>query len=489
MKIKLFASLLVFLLNNIYAQKPSFDIYELVPPNSISIQNWKFFKGNYQNSFAFYMVHGATAFNTKTDILKIDLNTLEEKNKISFPEIKGYKNISLSSPSAVMLTDNLVFFHKKSMGNKLFGIFASRLTENFDVSSEPKYLFSVNENDFNFVNGIYMDNIVSNFDNDNSLNLLVNDNKNLFLLSYHSKPDKLNNQKYFTFLIDNNLNIVKSDSSIHDVKLESSNNFYSLIMNDGYASIEYKDKVNEITVYNQKNNEKTKITYKSKVEVFRITDIKFLNNKLVFIGSYSEKMSNGNVSNGCFKVTFNLMKKIIEEETYFSHEPKGTKEYNQAKHFFSTSIRPDGTAYFVICQRASTLSSQGFPEVIENKYEVMCINSKSEKWRKQLPIDNKKLKEVFYFNNTIYLLGYCNENYDLNNFEYDNPLILKKNLYALNVDAARSILKINSSGEVKRNMISFIDNKYDSLNWYNSTIFSGKTKTRSLDFLKITLTE
>lgn len=454
-KIFKLASLAVLCIYTLGAQN-SIVSYGTKTSGSIAIQGVKLYNIQSKKYFLQYTSTGASVFNIKTRLLLIDAQTFKEAGRMNYPEFKGYENLELGT------RDNLIEFNgfaaffmmKKDPKTKKQELYCSKISESFTLAPQPEKLFTIRtQNPFSY------------------LSLKTNDSKDIVLIT-ETMDDK---SGIIQRLYDKDLNFKMSDSVT--AQTNSGDTISTIMLNDGFAIVAHNTNGRRIKILDVVNNKVIKFAIKNTKRMPMISNLKRIDNKVIMCGNYYSRVSKKQVTNGVFKLVYDLDKNALVEEYYFDHVPKGKGEWEQLeKAVYSSFITPNGFCYLVLSQTTAPA-----------KYELMGIGNNNDKFSKQIPTMYMG-STIEAINNTVYLNCSLCERYDVNNFVYENPLIIKKNLYALDTDLRSSYLRVGPDGKITTHPTSGDAPEFKQ-SWFKYEEFIGGHEIKDIDYKKTTLTE
>lgn len=419
-------------------------------PESASVTGISTYDPGYTNSFVFIMGHGLTTFNQKNEIFLIDKKTLVEKNKIEYPKYKDYDNISLGAhyqySTAVDLKQNLTLFYS-STSNKESAISVVRLNESLTVPDKPEFLFTT--------------------DNIYSVDFYLNDKKDLCIFTYTREYKKLKKKSFYYRVYNNKLDLLKSDSIVNTI--DNKDKYDVKVFDNGFAIIKTNDLNTSLSITDLKNNKNSNLDLSNGKDNFTVENIKSIaNDKIVILNYFYTKLEDKKIKNSFLKIIYNLKTGSSEEKIIFDYIPAGKDEaVKENKYVQQTMITETGICYVLLSQNKLAWINYGFTIAYSNKYELVCIGSNTNKWKKQLPITAGTDDKIgMLFSNGNLFLTYINyeeqdNKIDVNTYVYGNPMPPKsattKQMYKSDV----ALLKINSIGNIQQQ--SFPDIFYKSI--------------------------
>lgn len=444
------------------------DAFSSTKSKSLSMQGYGCYDQSNKNSFILQVVTGLTVFNTKNELILIDKKKFTEKAKISYPKFEGYDDATTWPDNKVITAetkDNVIFFFKKKdKSTKRVSLYGCKFGDSLILPDKPEFLFSFQKKETDLV-------------------VDVNHNKSLILLQ-NKYTDKTNSINFFR-LFDSNLKLIHTDST--ETLLRASDIVKSIILENGYLVVKQDELKQEFILYDVITNKKYNFALNGNYKNPIVTNARMLNGKIILCGHYFSEKSKNLITNGIFKIVYNLTSNQIEDEVYFDHIPKGQNEDEIQRKFIETSyINSKGDCFVVLHQNTLLVggsTSTSF-KYAKSKYEIMGITNENEKWRKQLPLGLDLYKSTYFTENNIYVVCYVNDKHDFNNFIYENPFIISKNRLKLSIDAYYSILKVTPDGIISNNRITTdVEDSTENNRWIITKNFKGKLKTHDFDFL------
>lgn len=418
------------------AQIATFTLSEYIPESG-SITETHVMDPNFDNAFVYIMAHGLTVFNQSKEIFLVDSKTFSEKKKVDFPKYKGYDKVQ---PYYEEVNKNIILFFMNKP-NKMNAISIVKINESLNMPDKPEYLFSLDQYD--------------------AMQFEKNEKKDLCIFTYPADNKKENKSHYHYRVYDNEMKLLKADSAAYDYK--GSNATSALIYNNGYAVMKTSESKCNVTLTDIKTNKSSNFNLSNGTNTIIVTQVKSIaGDKVILLGKYSS-FKNKKVNNGLFKAVYNQKTSVLEEQIYFNHVPAGKGEKDEIdKNVEKSLITETGACYFVISQGPiDSYSEYNF----NNKFELVYINSASEKWKKQLPFAAKSKIDILHTKGNLYItyLDYEGEStkIDVNNYVYGSPLpsnpVTLRQLYKTNI----CVLKVAPNGNIA--LQSFIDNHYNSV--------------------------
>lgn len=474
----------LFTFNNTFSQK-TIELVESITPNSLSIQGAALHYLGPKKPLILELTEGATVFNTKNSLILIDPVTYEEKSRIKFPKIKEGEIVYIRRKSILDLKDNFVLFSKKTEAKTgITNLYCTKISESFTVNPIPEKVVQMKTNE-------------------SALDYNLSNDKSLILLTDQFNDLKEKRAVLYYHLLDNNLKILISDSAISSINNPDTINTF--MVENGFAIVKQNGLKREIILYNNNNKEFLKFLLNGVKKNQVVSNMKQIGDNIILCGNYYSYPEKKRVTNGIFKMVYSLKAKQIIEEIYFDHVPKGSHEFEELpKSVDESCITENGTCIVVILQKtgggiggggmgnfaynsAGNFASTGNGNYYGRKsykYEIMCITNTGSKWSKQIPVTG--ISKIYCLNNSVIFSCIGNDRYDFNNFTYENPLIVKKNLYALEIDTYHRFIKINLDGSIIVPKQSDTEQKYT---WLKVERFKGGVKTKKIDFEVTTITE
>lgn len=460
---------------NIKAQLGTQMLSEEIP-ESASVTEASVWNTNFSNCFVFVKSHGLTVFNQKTELYLIDSKTLLEKKKIDLPKYKGYNPMtSFVFPYGRMaLNQNLIMFYE-SKDNQKDNFSAIKIQENFNIPDKPEKLFSCDDKD--------------------NVKAFISENKEMCMFTFQSSYKKINKKYFHYILFDNNLKLLKTDSVSTNYKNSDTINF--LVYENGVAIILNTIKKRSVTLVDVKNNKTNTFDFSHNNNFINIENIKAINNdKIVLLGKYYSNLPDKTLKNGICKIVYNQKTNAIEEQIYFDHIPAGKsigEDPNAKKNIQKSVITKTGECYVIIYQTSYDVVN-GSPSASAFKYELMYVNSDSEKWKKQLPIIGGSGYKINmqYYNNYLYVTYIDREKedtkLDYNNYVFGSPIPAlndkRSNVSLLKVSANSTILRQGFKDLDYKEFINFNDSEFLGIYQPNNGMVTKKCK-----FLKVTLND
>ena len=448
-------------------------------PESSSVTNIDTWNPDFNNAFVLCMAHGLTVFNQKEELFLIDSKTFQEKKKIDFPKYKGYDQFSIKylkriTTNIVDLNQNLVLFYS-NRPNKKYAVSAVKIKEDLISPEKPEYLFSVEDA--------------------NNVMFSKNDKKDVCVFTYETE-NKKENRKWFHYHIYNgNLQLLKCDSIGSDRK--SPDTLYAMAHDNGCAIIKNNGLKRTITIIDVKNNKTNTFELLKGNNFLTVERIKLIaNDKMIFFGKYFSVVSKKKISCGMFKVVYNQKTNAIEDQVYFDHVPVGKdEEEDHDKSIEKALITETGACYALISQNNMDWDRRYLQFFGITKFELVCINTSAEKWKKQIPIHKGTgyTANMNYLNGNLFL-SYVDFEDSKNKINYNNYVFGEP--YPFSTTSRRdhesnvSLLKINPAGNIEHQNLA--DLCYKSIMKFNNEFIvidqgiNGPAHSKC-KFLKITL--
>ncbi len=424
------------------AQKATFVLSEYIPESG-SVTEINAFNPNFDNAFVFVMAHGLTVFNQSRELFLIDSKTFAEKKKIDYPKYKGYDNITTYVYADVNYKDigiemnkNLILTYSSKIG-KQTGISAVKIGESFTAPEKPELLFTTT--------------------NDYSIRSYRNDKKDLCLFTYFIDDKKTKRSSYNFRLYDANLKLLKADSVQYEY--DGVPNAWAHVYDNGYVLSKRDGNKLAVTLNDVKSGKSSNFVLTNGTNSLNIVQVKGVGDKVIIFGEYSN-LNGKKMSNGFFKAT--VKGGTLEEQIYFDHVPAGEFERDkEGKNVDRVVITDAGACYALISQGPTPPGDYDFAD----KYEVVYINTASDKWKKQLPITPKTLFEMNFTKGALRIatLDYEGDNnkIDPNNYVNGKPKpstpVTLRQIYKSNI----SVLSVAPTGTVTRE--TFVDNYYKTI--------------------------
>lgn len=450
---------LLLLCNTLSKAQNPIVIYDTKYNSSISIQGVKLYDIQSKKYFFQYTSTGASVFNIKTRLLQIDAQTFKEVGRMDWPEFKGYEKQELNTKDDFQALKGYgaFFMSKKDPKTRKKELYFSKVLESFSVSPQPEKLFTIRTS----MPWYY-------------LTLTTNDDKSVILITENLDD----NAGIIHRVYDKDLNFKMSDSVT--AKTNGGDTVNTIMLNNGFAIVAHNTLGRHVKILDVVDNKVIKFSIKNTKKVPMIKNLKKINNTIVLCGTYSSRVSKKVVSNGVFKYVYDLDKNSLVEEYYYDHVPQGKSEAEAVeKIVYSSCITPNGFCYQLICQMPTGTAP--------HKFELMGLGNNSDKFRKQIP-SHRMDEKMLSVNNTIFIGSTICEKYDVNNFVYENPLIIKQNLYALDTDLRSVYLKVGPNGYIETHPKQW-NAEGTKKNWIKIEDFTGGHEIKDIDYSKVTLTE
>jgi hypothetical protein len=342
-----------------------------------------------------------------SELVLFDAKNFSVKGRANKKEYNDYKNLgSLSSYYSlndVELKQNVLYLYVKKATSG-YDVFAAKVGQQLAFPETPQYLFNIDDV------GKYKQD-VQNY----TLKARTNENKDLCLFTF--KKVKGEDCTYYLYLYDNNLKFLKSDSII--TKYKDKDRAEALVYTNGYAIVKPMENKNNVLLNDVKNNKKYTIDIAIDANFISVDNIRSISaEKTILFGRYYTATKDTRVKGGVYKITYNTKMNSIESQIYLNPLLTAAEENQPWFDIIRNFISDDGACYAIVTQ---TIGAQYYPDT---KFEIVCLNTETEKWKKQIPMRNffsSSIKMALINGNLwVHYIGVIkhDKSVDFNNFNY-----------------------------------------------------------------------